>query len=341
VPLRPLDGRRQTHAATTTAAVLLLALASLLGAAGCEAPPPAIGDRATTADAGDAAIGAAAGAPEVPAPQGAPRNAFAVGVRTLRLARTAERRLTTTVFYPTTGRGGGPARRDAPVATGRFPVVLFSHGLNGRPDDYRELLARWTAAGFVVVAPAYPHTARGAASFNARDVLNQPTDASHVLTKVLALDTAEDALRGHLDPTRVAAAGHSAGGITTVGLFSLARDHRLTAGIVLAGNGLGMGRAFTGPAASMLFVHGDRDSVVPFDTGRAAFEAVPWPKAWLALRGHGHAGPFANPASPAFAAVNLTTVDFLRWTLYGDAAARGRLARDARTNRAGRLDDQL
>jgi dienelactone hydrolase len=220
--------------------------------------------------------------------------------------------------------------------------VLFSHGLNGRPTDYRELLTRWAAAGFVVAAPAYPHTARGAGRFDGLDVFNQPADASYVLTKVLALDTARgDPLAGHLDTAHLAAAGHSAGGITTVGLFSQSRDDRLIAGIVLAGNGLGMGQGYAGPTASMLFVHGDKDQIVPYDWGRAAYDAVPWPKAWLRLRGQGHVDPYLRAGAPAFAAVNRTTTDFLRWKLYGDAKARSRLTRDGSANDAGKLENKL
>jgi dienelactone hydrolase len=309
------------HPAVALAA-LLGGLALLAGADACQA------GRAGTVDS--AAAGAATEAAAVtpapsPAPHGAPTTAFEVGVRTLRLARTADRKLPTRVFYP--------------KGAGRFPVVIFSHGLNGRPSDYRELLTRWAAAGFVVAAPAYPHTTRGTARFDALDVVNQPADASYVLTKVLALDTARgDPLRGRLATDRLAAAGHSAGGITTVGLFSRGRDDRLTAGIVLAGNGLGMGRTYAGPSASMLFVHGDKDPIVPYDWSRAAYDAVPWPKAWLRLRGQGHIDPYLRPGAPAFAAVNRTTTDFLRWTLYGDARAKARLAEDAGANGAGKLE---
>jgi dienelactone hydrolase len=297
---------------------VLLSLALLAGASACQPDRPRAIDRAETG---------VTPAP-VPKPHKAPTAAFEVGVRTLRLSRGTDRKLPTTIFYP--------------KGAGRFPVVVFSHGLNGRPTDYRELLTRWAAAGFVVAAPAYPHTSRGVARFDALDVINQPTDASYVLTKVLALDTARgDALNGHLDRARLAAAGHSGGGITTVGLFSRARDDRLTAGIVLAGNGLGMGKAYAGPSASMLFVHGDKDQIAPYDWGRAAYDAVPWPKAWLRLRGQGHTDPYLRPGAAAFGAVGRTTTDFLRWTLYGDAKAKARLAADAKADAAGTLENRL
>ncbi len=162
-------------------------------------------------------------------------------------------------------------------------MVMFSHGLGGRPDDYATLLTRWAAAGFVVAAPTFPHTSRGADN-NVLDVLNQPADVSYALDQVLALDgKAGDALRGRLDGERVAAAGHSAGGVTTIGLFTASRDERLDAGVVFAGTALGVGTAFAGAAAPQLFVHGELDEVVEYAAGKAAYDKVPWPKAMLSL----------------------------------------------------------
>jgi len=272
----------------------------------------------------------------------APGRAFAVGVRLLSANRGGDRPLTVTVWYPAGGRAGGTPKAGAAAAKGRFPVVVFSHGLTGVPGDYRALVTRWAAAGFVVVAPAYPHTSRGVARFDVLDVVNQPADAAYVLSRVLALDgAAGDPLRGHLNRDRIAAAGHSAGGITTVGLFTAGRDERLDAGIVLAGNALGVGDGFTGPAAPLLFVHGDADPVTPYGLAKAAYARAPWPKAFLTMPGEGHTDPYLRPDAQGFAAVSATTVDFLRWTLYGDAAAGHRLARDAATGGAGRLENRL
>ncbi|NHW87815.1 chlorophyllase, partial [Escherichia coli] len=82
----------------------------------------------------------------------------------------------------------------------------------------------------------FPNTSRAGDENNVLDVLNQPADVSYALTRVLALNAREgDPLRGRLATDRVAATGHSAGGVTTIGLFTAGRDDRLTAGIVFAG----------------------------------------------------------------------------------------------------------
>jgi fermentation-respiration switch protein FrsA (DUF1100 family) len=267
-----------------------------------------------------------------------PSSPLAVGVRTLSMSRNG-RDLDVTIWYPASGKAGGDPATGAAPASGRYPIVVFSHGLNAKPTDYRALLSGWAAAGFVVAAPAFPHTSRGASQFNLLDVINQPADVSYVLTQVIALDSGGDPLAGHLDTTRVAAAGHSAGGITTVGLFARYRDSRLVAGIVLAGNDLGVGTAFAGPAASLLFVHGNDDPLVPYSSGRSTYDKVPWAKAFLTVDGGDHTKPYLNEYTNAFTTVAATTTDFLRWSLYRDAKAKARLDADARVTGDGTLDE--
>ncbi|MFF5175490.1 alpha/beta hydrolase family protein [Micromonospora sp. NPDC000089] len=320
----------------------LLLTAALLGTGlvGCSAP--ASTDRPAAApEASRPAPEAArpsAPAPRVPAGT-APAEPFAVGVRQLKLDRGG-RALPVTVWYPAAGAAGDAARRGATAATGRFPVVMFSHGLNGRPEDYALLLTRWAAAGFVVAAPTFPHTARGTDG-NVLDVLNQPADVSYALDKVLALDgAAGDPLRGRLAVDRVAAAGHSAGGVTTIGLFTAGRDERLDAGVVFAGTALGVGTGFAGAAAPQLFVHGEADEVVGYAAGKAVYDAVPWPKAMLSLPKGDHGRALLTDGA-ALRVVADTTTEFLRWTLYGDATAKRRLPAEATRDAIATLDDHL
>ncbi|WP_433551395.1 alpha/beta hydrolase family protein [Micromonospora zamorensis] len=250
----------------------------------------------------------------------APEGSYAVGVRTLTLDPRSARPLPVTICFPASADG---------VAAGRFPVVVYSHGLGSRPDLHAGLTTRWAAAGFVVAAPAYPHTRQGAAHFTRADVRNQPADAWRLIRHLGRLDrNREDPLAGHLDLTSVAAAGHSAGGFTTSGMFSEGHPARLRAGIVIAGGGLP--GSFAGPVAPVLFVHGTADAVVPLTVGRAAYGRTPGPAAFLSLLGQDH-GAYLTPGHPGFAPVLATTTDFLRWTLYGDKAAGARLPADART----------
>ncbi|MEU2610371.1 chlorophyllase [Micromonospora sp. NPDC007271] len=313
-----------------------LAAAALLtaGLAGCSS-----GTLPARPAAPSASPKTSAPAPRVPAGH-APTESFAVGVRQLKLNRDGDRALPVTVWYPASGAAGGAPERSAAAADGRFPVVMFSHGLGARPEDYQLLLSRWAAAGFVVAAPRFPHTGAGGDG-NVLDVLNQPADVSYALTRVLALDEKpDDPLHGRLDTDRVAAAGHSAGGVTTIGLFTAGRDDRLDAGIVFAGTALGVGTAFAGAAAPQLFVHGQADEVVDYAAGKAVYDAVPWPKAMLSLPKGDHGRALLSDGG-TLRVVADTTVEFLRWTLYGDAAARQRLPADATRGGLATLDNHL
>jgi fermentation-respiration switch protein FrsA (DUF1100 family) len=116
-------------------------------------------------------------------------------------------------------------------------------------------------------------------------------------------------------------------------MFTGTRDDRLDAGIVLAGERV-LPVPFSGPAAPMLFVHGKRDKTVPYSSGVAAFQAVPWPRALLSVTEGGHVATDLGP-------VLSTTTDFLRWALYGDRAAKARLKADATDGRKATLIDKL
>jgi dienelactone hydrolase len=227
-----------------------------------------------------------------------------------------------TVWYPAAG---------GRVAPGRFPVVLHSHGLRSLPALHAALTTRWAAAGFVVAAPTYPNTNLRAPRFDRHDVRRQPADAWRAVRHLTRLaGTPGDPFAGHLDTARIAASGHSAGGFTTAGMFTSGHPARLRAGIVIAGGG--MAGSFAGPPATLLFVHGGADQVVPPGVGRAAYDRTDWPRAFLTLTGQGH-GEYLTPGRPGFEQVLAATTDLLRWRLYDDRAAGRRIAAGA--TRAG------
>ncbi|MEV8503990.1 chlorophyllase [Actinoplanes sp. NPDC051475] len=325
---------------------LLLGLAGVAGAGGLAACTAETGvgmSGATSASASAAPILASTTASSLaprniataytPPPGTAPAVAYPVGRRTLQLSREG-RALPTTVWYPAGGTASGsPAPADdAPAASGRFPLVLFSHGLTAQPRDYEAMLARWAQAGFVVAGPTYPKTSYGVPDLDPLDIVNQPADASHVIDELLAQGGPTSAM---IDPDRLAAAGHSAGGITTAGLFSAQRDERLKAGVVIAGTDF-QGAPFTGPAAAMLFVHGRKDGTVTYRAGHAVYAAVPWSRAMLSVTKGGHV-----TESDDFEATTRTSTEFLRWALYGDATAKARLPEAAATGGVATFENQL
>jgi predicted dienelactone hydrolase len=268
------------------------------------------------------------------APLPPPAQPYAVAKRELELS-DGDRPLPTLVLFP----AGLFVNRAYDVADGVFPLILFSHGLRGSPDLYEDQLRTVAAAGFIVVAPTYPGTSLDATHYDPLDVLNQPADASAVITAVLALaQNPADRLAGHVDPQRIGAVGHSAGGYTTVGLLTDGRDERIKAAVVLSGSFLR--GTFHGPSTPVLFVHGDNDTVVPYDYGRTAYSQVPWPKAFLTVLGAGHAD-YLSAGAPAAAAVTATVLDFLRATLYGDTEALARIPGDAAVDKVTRFESTI
>ncbi len=307
-----------------TPVLVALVLTALTACSPARTPPPVAAPASAAPSAAPSAPSGAPGSAGPAAPVGrAPQRQFPIDTRKLSFDRGTDRPLPTTVWYP--ADGAGP-----------FPLILFSHGLTSEPSAYADVLRAWAKAGFVVAAPAYPYTSYGVKRTDPLDIVNQPSDATEVITRMLALnDKAGDPLEGRIDTARIAAAGHSAGGITTIGMFSTTRDDRLTAGIVLSGRKL-LPVPYTGAPAPILFVHGKLDKTVRYAEGLAAFEAVPWPKAMMAVTKGGHVA-----ITKDFGPVIATTTDFLRYALYGDPDARDRLEEDATKGGRATLTDDL
>lgn len=362
--MRVVSGRSWRGVAGTA-----LALASVVLAASC-APGTPLSASATAAPGGPTPVTIAVSEP-APAPTTlppiepgpAPTQPFTVQRREITVTRDG-RSLRTVILYPTTAatsgaptgarsstpstppRSADPSASSPPATAGDgqvpahgFPLVLFSHGLQGSPEHYEPSLRTVAAAGFVVAAPEYPYTSDRTGEYNPVDLVNQPADASAVITAVLTLNTtAGDPLAGRIDPNRIAAMGHSAGGYTTMGLLSSFRDHRLRAAVILAAASLG--GTYTDPAVPVLFVHGEADSVVPYVQGRAAYDHLPWPKAFLTIIDGGHTD-FLDRDSRAATAVTQTVVDFLRAMLYGDIVALARVPATASVDTVTRFESAL
>jgi dienelactone hydrolase len=303
----------RVHRRTVIKALVVAGAAASAGA--CSASPSPTPTATTQPAASPSKLVPSATTPVTTAPTtGAPTTSFALTTSQVAFSR-GDRPLPTTIWRPT---GDGP-----------FPLILFSHGLTARPRDYAEMITAWAKAGFVVAAPAYPFTAGGVSEFNPLDVVNQPADASYVITQVLKR------LGGAVDADRIAAAGHSAGGMTTLGMFSGNRDARLRAGVVLAGRQI-VATPLTGTAAPLLFVHGKLDHTIAYADGRSVFDALTWPKAFLTFPRGGHVA-----TGRSLDVISATSRDFWRWSLYGDRSAKARLGQDAATDDLATFTNRL
>lgn len=108
----------------------------------------------------------------------------------------------------------GRAAPDAPVANGRHPVVLLSHGFGGTARVMGWFGTRLADAGFVVIAVDHPGS-------NARGPITE-TGASLWWERAEDLKAAWNAMRRddvigpHLDASRLGVAGFSAGGFAAL-----------------------------------------------------------------------------------------------------------------------------
>lgn len=219
-------------------------------------------------------------------------------------------------------------RVSAPVTGRDLPIVLLSHGhgssnnlssLNG----YGPLANYWAARGFVVIQPTHLSSAtlRGIVDPNGPEGAlfwrSRAKDMSRILDALDAVEEALPGLRGRMDRSRVAVAGHSLGGMTAGMLLGQRvtdgdgnvvdlRETRIAAGVIIAGPGnptylTGAARDrypilrtldFSAMTAPALVVVGDRD-VNPMFSDQAKYRAgaytlSPGPKALLTMIGGEH-----------------------------------------------------
>lgn len=217
------------------------------------------------------------------------------------------RALPTTVYYPT--GAGGP-----------FPLIVFAHGFEIGPGPYAHLCQVLAAAGYVVAAPSFPLTDRGAAGGNLDrgDLPNQARDVSFVATAVAG---AGGPLTGRVDGKRLGVVGHSDGADTAldIGYYPGRSDPRFRAVVAVAPD------AMTGPggstgAAPLLLAQGDRDSVVPFSNSQTVWNQVHARRFYLVLQGADHLPP-AQGAAPWAPVLERSTIAFLDRYVAGRATS--------------------
>jgi len=189
------------------------------------------------------------------------------------------------------------AGRDAVVADGQFPVVLFSHGYSGIRFQSTFLTAHLASWGMVVAAP--DHWSRDLFHVLSAPVGDRESATGELLgTLDLVISGNDDPaslLQGHVDVSRVIALGHSAGGGTIV---SAANDDRIDGYISMASGVLGMGGANATTVAPpsfvdkpSFFIAGALDAIISAEEStRPSFEAVPGPSRLWIIDGVGHNG---------------------------------------------------
>jgi predicted dienelactone hydrolase len=138
---------------------------------------------------------------------------------------SSNRTLDTIVWYPANSHAGP------------FPLIVYSHGTYGAPDNAMHIVEYLVRHGYVVAAPAFPLTSRAAYTHlpaaDVTDAPNQPADVSFIITQLLA----DKDLAKKIDTHAIGVTGHSLGAITSYFLTfgASTRDPRITATALLAG----------------------------------------------------------------------------------------------------------
>jgi len=171
-----------------------------------------------------------------------------------------------------------------PAASGKFPVLLFSHGFGGWRLVNSSLLAGIASWGFVIASPDHLERDLNAVSTNSA----QPNLAKDGEVLLGSLDLlvqenarAEGPLHGRIDTNAVAVAGHSAGGAAALSLI----DAPAIKAIIGYAS---VGSVSTPPSKPTMLIIADGDIAVTPESTRVIFDALRAPKRMVTITQTGH-----------------------------------------------------
>lgn len=108
--------------------------------------------------------------------------------------------------------------------TQKTPVIVFSHGLASRPEDFVRQAEHWASYGYLVAIPQHPGSdtlqvqnllaGLSRMVFDTKEFVNRPLDISFVIDELQRRNAGE--FQGQLDLDNVGVGGHSFGGYTAL-----------------------------------------------------------------------------------------------------------------------------
>ena len=179
--------------------------------------------------------------------------------------------------------------RDLPLddTHGPYPAIVFVHGTAAFRHQSLPIVTHWASRGFVVIAADHPGLVLG-------DVLTRLCPDTPTGTQDLAADIAAELaalaaptgdlafLAGHVDATRAAIAGHSAGASAAASAAGLPGVRVV---ISMAGN---QATATSSTLAGALFMSGDRDTIVQPSAVHSAWAGSATPRYYFSIAGGAH-----------------------------------------------------
>ncbi len=182
-----------------------------------------------------------------------------------------------------------------PATDGPYPVVLFSHGYAGFPEQSADLVTHLASWGFVVIAPDHVErslsgllgvAAKGVAPREDPEVLSASLDATIADAQAVA-----SPLHDLLDLDKVAVAGHSAG--ASAAYLTASAEDRVRAFISYS---VGTGRPDEDgkvaerpvPKVPGMVMLGTLDGIIEPSASRAVYEGMEPPKYLVEIADAGH-----------------------------------------------------
>ena len=243
-----------------------------------------------------------------------------------------------------------PVHFYAPQTDRPMPVVIFSHGLGNSRTGYAYLGRQWASYGYLSVNPQHEgadidvtrhglwHVYR--VGFDRRNWERVPDDIHFVIDQLVTGAPLPPELRGHVDTSRIAVAGHSLGAYGALAVGGLRvlfpdghvanfRDPRVKAAIPISMSENFNKSSYTDIVIPMLHITGTRDSSILYGTlprkRRVPYNSISRTDQYLlVIRGANHS-TFSDEESPsnlvAHDAVRAATVTFLNAYLRDDQQA--------------------
>lgn len=175
------------------------------------------------------------------------------------------------------------AVREAPIASGQFPLVIFSHGFAGYRQQSTAITTHLASYGMVVASPEYPNRDLHASlSLSPGLLLGTPIElniARNTLDRMVKLGTESGFFGGHIDTGRIAAIGHSAGGLPTSTLLT---DDRVDTAVMYAAFGL------PSDSKPVLSIFASDDQIAQNDLIQSSFASSGPGSSTAVLEGAGH-----------------------------------------------------